>query len=347
MGRIVPSMPGIRILQSIKGGSYTVTIPRWWVDKHGLKKGSKLFMAEDGVSLRIAARESIQMKKTVEIDLDSLKDMKSARYCILTYYMQGADEMIVKSRDVLSADRKKQLREMRLALPGVEIIHDDAHRIVYRVFTEEMNEKLDDTIMMIHNMALTTHRDAVRSVVSGNAGLANDVVSREAELLRVYRKLIRHLSLCSTNPEIAFKSGVGDSRELVTYALVARDLNRTVYHAIYIAKHYLRLAKPLSAGKMLKMIEALSETASKMQQLAVEAFIDKNFQKVLDVTAMMQDVKQHEERINFSVVDSVKNLEQAITLLMIAREIRRIAGYSVAMADAAANRILAPGRAAL
>ncbi len=342
MGRIIPNHPSMRVLQEIKGGSFTVTLPRWWVEKYRLNKGARLFTSEDGCSLRLAVKDLNSIRKDVEIEMDKLGDMKSVRYCILTYYMQGACTITLHSSMVLSPDRKKKLREIKFEMPGVEIIHEDSNSIVFYVTSDIGEERLDDVIMTIHEIALFAHKDSIRALNNNDLQLAREVVDREDDMLRVYRKLIRHLSLASVHPEIAFTSGVRNSIELITYALLARDLNRVFYHAIYISKHLLKLGRALKAYELIPQVNSLSELAQKMQQLAVEAFINKDFRKVIAVTDMMREVRETEEKLSIDVMRRLDDFEQAITLLFIARDIRRIAGYSVAMADAAANRILSP-----
>jgi len=332
----------MRVLQEIKGGSFTVTLPRWWVEKYGLNKGARLFTSEDGCSLRLAVNDPSRIRKDVVIEIDKLGDMKSVRYCILTYYMQGAYTITVKSSTAISSDRKKKLREIRFEMHGVEIIHEDSNSIVFNVISDIGREKLDDVITTIHEIALFAHKDSIHALNENNLQLAREVVDREGDMLRVYRKLIRHLSLASVHPEIAYTSGVRDSNELITYALLARDLNRVFYHGIYISKHLLRLGRTMKAYDLIPQVNSLSELAQVMQQLAVEAFIDRDFQKVIAVTGMMGDVREAEEKLSIDVMRRVRDFEDAITLLFIARDVRRIAGYSVAMADAAANRVLSP-----
>ncbi len=342
MGRIIPNRPSTRVLQEIKGGSFTVTLPRWWVEKYRLSRGARLFTSEDGCSLRIAVKDSNSIRKDVEIEVDKLADMKSVRYCILTYYMQGACRITLKSSIALSSDRKKKLREIRFEMPGVEITHEDSNSIVFYVTSDIGGERLDDVIMTIHGIALSAHKDSIYALNNNDLQLAREVVGREDDMLRVYRKLIRHISLASVHPEISFTSGVRDSNELITYTLLARDLNRVFYHALYISKHLLKLGRALKVYELISQINSLSELVQMMQQLAVEAFINRDFRKVIAVTDMMKEVRETEERLSIDVMRRLNDFEQAITLLFIARDLRRIAGYSVAMADAAANRIFSP-----
>ncbi|MEM2024337.1 MAG: phosphate uptake regulator PhoU [Candidatus Caldarchaeum sp.] len=345
MGRVVPHKPGLRALQLIRGGSYTVTLPKWWVDKYDVEKGARLFTLEDGYSLRLSFKDSPKIKKTVEISMDRFDDMRSVRYCLLTYYMQGAYTIVVKSSHPMSSDRKKKLREVRLEMPGMEIVHEDSNKVVYSMIADVVKEKIDDVVQTMHDIALYTHKDSIRALMENNLRLALEVTSREPDMLRIYRKLIRHLSLSSMNPEIAYQCGIRDSNELIMYVLLSRDLHRIFYHALYISRNLIRFGRRITVLDLVQQITSLSEMVQFMQQLAIEAFIDRDFHSVLRVSNLIQDVKSYEERLSLDIIHSVKDIEQAMTLLFILRDIRRIAGYSVAIADAAANRILNPLRA--
>ena len=315
-----------------------MTIPRWWVTRHELSKGSRLFMAEDGTSLRIAPIDVLRETRKVRIDLDALEDTKSVKYRVWTYYMQGADQIEVRSDETIPADVKRPLREIRMDLPGLEVLTEHGQSITFCVRGADGRRRLDDLILDIQRIALSVHADGVKAVLSGDASLAAEVVTREAEILRSYRAMIRKLALCSINPEAAHESGVKDSRELITYALLARDLNRTVYHGIYIARHMARFHGRIEEGDG-RMLRSMSEVARTMQTLAVEAFLGRDFSKAQRVMKLMTRVRNLDDALSMKVLNQAKDVRKAVTEMLIAREIRRIAGYTVAMADATANRV--------
>ncbi len=339
MSRSKVRQPTVRKLQIIRGGSQTVTIPRWWVARHELSKGARLFMAEDGTSLRIAPVDVLRETRKVRIDLDALEDTKSVKYRVWTYYMQGADQIEVGSGETIPADVKRVLREIRLDLPGLEVLGEHGQAITFCVRGADERRRLDDLIGDIQRISLSVHADSMQSVATGDAALAAEVITREAEILRSYRAMIRKLALCSMNPEAAHESGVKDSRELITYALLARDLNRTVYHGIYIARHASRFKGRFAQGS-IRMLRAMSDVTRSMQTLAVEAFLERDFFKAQRVMKLMTRVRNLDDALSLRILNEPEGVRRAVTEMLIAREVRRIAGYSVAMADATANRVL-------
>ena len=350
MGKTIPSRPTIRKLQqnvsekNAVEGSYTITVPQWWVKSHGMKKGAELFLAEDGFSLKFTPMKLIAEKKRAEIDVADLNDVKSTRYLLWTYYMQGADEFLVRSKAVIPAEFKKALREIRLDLPRIEVVSEDTHSVLLAVTLNDEDRLLDDMIREIEVIALSVHRDAVGALANGSVELAKEVVGREQEILRNYRAMIRKLAVCSVNSNVAFKSGIRDSRELITYGLVTRDLNRIVYHAIYIAKHVVEFGGKME-GRVLEKLRKMSATAYEMERLGIEAFLEKDYSKALKVLKRMKEVTGLDESVSVDVLRSSKNARRAVFEMLVSREIRRIAGHSVGIADAAANRILSPSNA--
>ncbi|HID05310.1 MAG TPA: phosphate uptake regulator PhoU [Candidatus Caldiarchaeum subterraneum] len=342
MGRSNISKPTVRNLQLIKGGSFTLTIPRWWISKQRLRKGSKLFISEDGPSLRIVSTAILSSKKRTELNLDAVEDVQHVIYMIWTYYMQGLDEIVVSSSSPISADGKRQLRAVRMDLPGIDIVREDERSVVFSVSGEFDDITLDEVIKNMHSMVLAVQRDAVRAVVEGNIEMAREVVERESEILRIYRRVIRQIALCSMNPQVAYRSGVNNSRELITYAVLARDLSRAVYHSLYVARHIARYGKPLEEKTLLDIIQNMSGIAYGMSVKSVEAFLEKDIAKVLETTDNMHRVRELDEELNRKTLETVKETDKAVTILLIGRELRRVAGYAVAMADIAANRILGP-----
>ena len=341
MGKTIPSKPGVRNLQAIKGGSYTVTLPRWWVTKHKMAKGSELFVVEDGVSLKLAPMKLIGERRKAEIELETVEDTKAVTYLLWTYYMQGADEITVRSRGIMPVGTKKALREVRLDLPGIEVVREDGYKVVFGITLGQDSKLLDNMIREIQDIALSVHRDAIGAVMRGDLALAAEVVGREPEILRSYRAMIRKLAVCSFNSEEAYQSGIKDSRELITYGLLVRDLNRTVYHGIYIARHLEELAQPIEDG-VLRSLKRMSDVAYEMQRLSVEAFLAKDYPMALRVLKLMAEVRKIDDGIEAQILKGARNIKKAIAGTLISREIRRIAGYSTGIADVASNRVFFP-----
>ena len=335
----------IRKLQKIKGGSFTLSLPKQWVEEHRLESGEQMAVhEEDDGSLRIFPMGA-GFEKPLEVNL-SLEDFPSLRaleYCVATYYIQGSSRINIISKKVMSAEQKKRLKQLRTELPGVEVAEEEATRLSFQVLIEPTAFSMESLIERTSSFSLKLQQDALKSLVEWNPALAKEVQERGGEAQRHYRVMIRQVALASLNHTIADKIGVKNCQENITFALVARDLSRLVYYSSQIAGHVLRLrSKRRVDSDILKAFAQLSGVAYGMQMNAATAFMKKDAKLAITVLTKMNEIREKEEALLKSIIEKARDVDTAVTLSIIARDLRRISGYAVAVADDAMNRVLTP-----
>jgi len=335
----------IRRLQHIKAGSFTLSLPKEWVGKRKLKRGEEIavFEEEDG-SLRLYP---IKMERgehaEVILTLEDFPEIRALEYCIGTYYIQGSNKISITSKKMIPADAKKRLKLLRMDLPGVEVAEERADAISFHVIIDPAAFLLESLIEKTSSFSLHLQEDAIKSLLDNDFKLASEVVERSKEALRHYRMTIRQVALASFSKAIARKVGVKNCRECVTFALIARDLNRLVYHSSSIAMQFLTLkGKAKISREILQRIEDISSIVHEMQRDAVEAFLKKDVMLAIAAMGKMSDVRRKEKMLLTTILKRLKDADLTVALSHIARDLRRIAGYSVAIADDAMNRTLAP-----
>ncbi len=335
----------VRRLQQIKGGSFTLSLPKEWIEKRKLTRGDEitLFEEEDG-SLRLyPIRTEHEEPVEVVLALEDFPEVRALEYCIGTYYIQGINKISVTSKKMIPADMKKRLKLLRMELPGVEIAEERADVINFHVIMDPTAFSLEPLVEKTSSFSLHLQEDAIKSILNNDFQLASEVIERSKEALRHYRMTIRQVALASSSKAIARKVGVKNCRECVTFALIARDLNRLVYHSSSIARHFLSLGNKAKINReILRTIEDMSSTVYEMQRDAVQAFLKKNIMLAIATMRKMDDVKQKEKMLLTTILTRIKDADFAVVLSHIARDLRRIAGYSVAIADDAMNRTLVP-----
>jgi len=335
----------IRKLQKIKGGSFTLSIPKRWVDERKLKSGQQMVISEeDDGSLNIYPVTMPSEKPLrATLQLEEFPDIKALEYTVATYYIQGADRIDIISKRIIPAEQKRKLKLFRLSMPGVEVSEEGANRISFQALIDPAAFRLESLLSKTSAFSLHLQEDAVNSVMNWNFPLAREVIERSGEALRHYRLTIRQVALASISKTIAKEIGVRNCRECVTFALMARDLSRLVYHCSQIARHVLSLEhkKKVSSG-ILNLMEALSKLVYTMQKDAVQSFLEKDTKFAVQVLLKMSDVRKNEENLLKEVMAKLKDIDTAVTMGLIGRDLRRIAGYSVAIADDGMNRVLTP-----
>lgn len=335
----------IRKLQKIKGGSFTLSIPKKWVEKRKIQSGQQMIVSEEedgSLNIYPAATLSEDLPQ-VTLLLEEYPDLKVLKYNVITYYIQGANQIDIVSRNIITAEKKRKMKLFRLALPGVEVSEEGANRISFQVLIDSLAFSLESLLSKTSTFSLHLQEDAVKSMITWDFLLANEVIERSGEALRHYRLTIRQIALASISKKIARKIGVGSCQECVAFALMARDLSRLVYHCSQIAKHVLSLKRKRNINhEIMKSIEDLSRTILLMQKDAVLSFLRNDSKLAVQVLHKMVDVREKEKKLLKEVMTKIKDVDAAVTVGLIGRDLRRIAGYSVAIADDSMNRVLTP-----
>ncbi len=334
-----------RRLQHIKGGSFTLSLPKEWVIRRKLERGEEIavFEEEDGSLILLPTKMERDEPQEVLLVLEDFSDVEALEYCIGTYYIQGSNRIKITSNKMIPANIKKRLKLLRMDLPGVEVADERSDAISFQVLVDPAAFSLESLIKKTSSFLLHLQTDALKSLLDGDFKLANEVIERSREALRHYRMTIRQVALASSSKAIARKVNVKDCRECVTFALIARDLNRLVYHSSSIARHLLTLKRKKKIdSRILDAIGDISSIVNEMQRDAVEAFLNKDISIAVATMRRMASVRRKEEKLLTAILEKVEDADQAVALSHIARDLRRIAGYSIAIADDAMNRTLTP-----
>lgn len=334
-----------RTLQKVKSGSYILTIPKQWIEETGLTHGeTMILLRQNGALLMYPARAHIR-STFVTLNLGDYADLKSLKYSIMTYYMQGSTRIDVVSDGPIPLGTKRDLKHLRNELIGFEIDNEESNRCSFLVMVDPTLGPVQSLIQKTASYAISMQKDAVTSFVECDSRLAAEVLEKWKEALRQYRVTIRQIALASRSTFISAKVGVRDCQECVTLALAARDLNRIGYHSSSIAERVVnnqtRSALEKTDKVIVDKISAMSRIVSIMQEEAIQAFVDEDFKLALNVIARMREP----QNIEYQILHRASQMEDvglAIVLGLTARDLRRIAGFCVAIADDTMNRSLIP-----
>jgi phosphate uptake regulator len=337
----------IRKLQKLKGGSYIVSLPRQWVEKLRLKSGEQIVMSEDeDCSLRIfPVMKSFEKPLEVTLSLEEYPDLRALKYSVVTYYIQGSNRINIVSKKIITAEQKREIKQFRAELPGVEVVEEEANKLSFQVLIDPAAFSVESLIERTFAFSLKLQEDATKSLINLDIPLAMEVLERSREVQRHYRFTIRHVALSALGRTSTKKVGVKNCQDCINFALTARDISRLIYHSSSIANHVLSLkGKKDINQEILGLIGKMAEAAYQMQKSAIEAFLKEDVKLATKVFGMMNDIRERERLILKRIMEKTTDVDVAVTLSMIARDIRRIAGHAVAIADDVMNRVLRPNK---
>lgn len=333
-----------RRLQKLKGGSYIISLPKEWVEKYQLQSGEQIVLSEetDGSLKLLPSAENIEKPSEAIILLEDQPNLRSLKYCAATYYIQGSDRIRIASKKNIPAEQKKQIKELRAELPGVEVLEEEANKLTFQVLIDPTGFSVESLIERTFEFSLKLHEDVVKALLNFDFPLAMEVLERSGEAQRHYRFTIRLVAIAAFNPKVAKKVGVKGCQDCINFTIAVRDLSRLIYYFSSIANNVLNLKGRKIDREVLNLIEEMSKVAYKMQKNAMNAFLNRDIRLALQVFDMMKEIREIERATLMKIMEKVTNVDSAITLSMIARDMRRIAGQAVAIADDVMNRVLRP-----
>jgi phosphate uptake regulator len=321
----------IRKLQTTAAGTFIVTIPKDWVSKLGLEKGGLVYMElEDGdiVVSPVGSRTAVQSRP---LKIDGTLDRKMLELSITASYIQGHDITEVNAEGTILPEQKRWIREAVDNLVGVEISEEYSGSVVLQNLVDPLKFDLAKSMEKFSATSLAVLGDATKALLSGDKMLAQDAYERGYQSTRLYRLLMRLALQGVRNRKLRDEMKIYDVGDIVVKTMAIKDLGRIAYYAMRVAQHVRETERRPDAG-VLDGIEKMAKTTSEMQEKAFKAFMQRDLRLASTVIDSMDEVRKLYEAILLGTLKKEK-AKESLPVSLIARGIRGIAGYTVALAD--------------
>lgn len=308
-----------------------VSIPKEWAARLGLLKGGHVNLELEGEDVVISVAGKRPSSQSRPLDIDRVKDRKMLELSITASYIQGHDVTEVQSSDKVLPEQKRWIREAVDNLVGVEVAEEYSDRVVLQNLVDPRMFDLDASMRKFCDSSVAVLGDAIAGLRKRDSVLAQDAYERGRQSTKLYRLLMRLALQILRNRKLRDEMKLYDVDGVVVRIMAAKDLGRSAYYAYRVAQHVTELEDGLSSG-IVSAIAKMARTTASMQEDAFEAFLKRDLALASSVIDRMDEVRKLYATI---VVDSAKNLKEkdALSLSLIVRDIRGIAGYAVALAD--------------
>jgi phosphate uptake regulator len=296
-------------LQAI-GGSLYVAVPKEWLRRFNLGKGSAVEVSIDpDGSLRILPLERGEQKELrkeleAEVLIERPGDVMAS---ILTAYLRGYDTIIIRfSRGISEKEVKDAIERAKELMLGLEIVDSGSNYVVLKVLVSE------DTpvFQLVQNMSKTVrfmYLDALRSLEQRDPELAKAVILRDRDVNRIYFYITRVIRKKMIEP-ITLDSA--EALKLVDLRLLIKSIESIGDEAKNAASATLEI---LSKGLDIPMQEfsSVKEYTAKVDEVYKDVVL-KAFEKELSI----EDIRSKLSTCNL-VRDLLKHLR-----IRIAEQIR-------------------------
>jgi phosphate uptake regulator len=328
----------IRKLQTTSGGTYILTIPKDWIESIGLSKGDLVSVELEDNSIVISPTKVKPVSQTRSIELEQFKDEKLLELCITASYIQGHDITEIVSSSKIPPDQKRWVRQAVEGLIGVEIAEDYADKVVLQNLIDTSKF---DIARLLEKFSLTSKavfQDAIKALVSKDLSLAQDAFERGQESTKLYRLLMRLSLQAVKSRKVREEMKISDLTDAVINVIATRELGRIAYYAMRIAQHAGEIQRDLDS-ELVSTIQKMSRVTIDMQEQSFLSLIKRDLVQASSIIDKMASVRRLYESAQL-LVQKIPD-KQCLPISLIVRDIRAVAGYTVALADVAVLSIFA------
>jgi len=325
-----------RKVQITGGSTFIISLPKTWVKEVGVKANDTLgFIPQhDGTILltpRIVKGSEVRKKAlATTADRSKYELLRS----LIGAYMMGYDLIEVRCKPRMTHEVREMVRKFTQMTIGPEIVDEGLDSVVTKDLLDPTDLPFDSSIRRMHRIVDSMHRNAAMALKDKDAHLAQDVISRDAEVDRLNWLVARQFNMIVRDIKLAQKMETTRERA-VNFLLIARIIERIGDHAVKIADNVARLQDAKLSKKKLADIQKLSDRSLQLLSSAMDALFKKKMSIANDTIASV--VHFIEELDKFETTAMKETGVVAFSLGQIIESIRRTGQYAWDISECVIN----------
>ena len=327
----------IRKVQITGGSSYVITLPKEWIKSLNIKKNDSLglIVQKDGTLLVTTDKVIEKKRKEKEYIVDSDTDKTFLFRLLVGAYVMGYSDIAIRSNGTMPPQIREAIRMFTQIAIGPEIVDEESNFFVIKDLLSPMEMPFEKTVKRMYSLVESMHKDAIKSLKTNNKELAQNVVSRDFEVDRLYWLATHQYNLILTDIMLSKKMGLSQE-EASYYFLISRILERIGDHASILGENVLKLIDKLNPD-IIQDIESASTLALEIFSKSFESHFKKNIKKANDNIDAVDKLVEKCEDIN----NKALNLGiDAVPVVYIVESIRRTGEYSGDISELTINYLI-------
>ncbi len=333
-----------RKIQLTGGSTYTVSLPKKWVEELKLEAGDEMIVEEQSSSIVLSpARLEKEKESKVTIEIGSEESIDTITRKILSLYLVGYSVIQIKSSEErIKAERRNTIKELvRKKLVGTEIISESMEEITLQTLLSYKQLSAKGALNRMYRVAASMQENVITSLEENDKELAEEVIELDNEVDRFQMYLIREIKAAMQDPSMLEDIGLESLRECLGYRLVSKHIERVGDHAASIAQNVLEMEEPVSE-KTLDKLKEINTMACEVLEKSVESLFDNNYDAAEKVIQDMEGLYEKEDEFNKYL--SEESTVEAIKIRLIVESIRRISEYGRNIAEVVLNLTIRENR---
>ncbi|GBC75374.1 hypothetical protein HRbin06_00692 [archaeon HR06] len=318
----------VRKVQSTGKSSYTLNIPKRWIESMGIKAGEPLLLVKQSDNSILILPSKKTSERAFEAILKIGKEDKEESIIrrIISLYLLGYTSIKIQGKDRLTTYQRQAIKDtVRRRLMGTEIVEESFNSITLQVLFRLPELNIENALKRMHIMAVSMHKDVQLALEELNYELAKDVIHNDDEVDRFNFYIVRQLKM-ALNGDIPLKElGLNSARDCLGFRMVAKSVERIADHAVNMANNILQMKEKLDYKTLFEL--------KNLGDLSLKNFED-----------AMLSLYKRDPFLADEVIDRIKNFYKnnvsdfsKSSLILIYEGIRRTSEYASDIAEIVLN----------
>lgn len=340
-----------RKVQTIRGSTHLISLPKRWVDQVGIHAGTALAFKPlpDGSMLLIPPSERPRPNLQFELTLDPGAPEEALR-SVIGAYLAGYQTIRVRSMggnvDSLAEAVQRACDRAR----GLVVVERTRDHFTLQDLLDPMEFNARKGIQRLHYEARAMLLDACRSVTGEpGAPTLETLERRDDELDRILFILVKQQNLLMR--DLSFSERVGiPLEESLNYLQVAQYLERVGDYAVRLARYH-ELGPRLRSGSHAAQVRAACDLAVKTVDDAVAAFQRRDVQLAHETIRLCLKVGQLAAAVPLELVSSparpkvLPTCQLCLAFSHVFESFERVGLYAKSIAEVAINQAMSQSQA--
>lgn len=329
----------LRKVQLTGGSSLTVTLPKNWIEKAGIRAGDVVgcLQQPDGtLVIQPHAKGERQLQRYV-VELTDEQGEYVFRKVIAAYLM-GYDVIVVSAKKPLPPAARLALRQAVRRIIGLEIVEEEANSMTVQDFLDPREFHMDKALRRMVMLTQAMQEEAFATLQDPNPDLLSSLKDRDDEVDRLYWLVSKQYHAMLRDGSYAAKMDLTATQAL-NFLLAARLIERTADHADRIATHALALQRTRAVEAFLPRIEKEARRAAELFREAIQTFIKRDPKKA---NAVIEAANQFSRNLEKMLKEAAALGGEPVShLAFILESIGRTAAYAADVGEVAFNHKVA------
>ena len=329
-----------RKIQFSGKSSYTLALPKRWVEELGLHPGSLVnVMRQNDSTLLILPSDAKAggLREEASIKVSKSETLGSVVRKVVSAYLLGHNSIHVSKGEgeLTSVMRDAVKSAVRRYLVGTEIVADSSEGIALQVLLSFSELSVRNALRRMIRIASSMHVDAVASLRNVDKDTAMAVVKADDEVDRFGLYLIRQLNVAVQNDGILREADIPSRRDCLDYRLIVKSVERVADHAVQIAQGVILLKKP-PEDRILTELEKMSKFALALFDESGLALFKEDYQAADALIERGKSIGEMQDSL-LSMMSKEGRSDSSRVYPLIVEHLRRTAEYASDIAEVVLN----------